>query len=348
MKSPFKFLDAYSKKDKDVFFGRRVETEELYDRVFETNLILLYGAAGTGKTSLINCGLANMFQNTDWLPVFIRRNANIVESFHQILDRHALTKMGDKSKIKEKIKSLYLDHFKPIYLIFDQFEEVFLLGETKEQIDFFEVLKDLLDEGLQCKILLSMREEYIAYLSDFELLVPPLFDNRQRLEKMGTLQIQEVIKGTSAAFGVKIEKEEEVMEKIVFKLRDPKTGIELSSLQVYLDRMYRKAIENKKPDLPIIFSPELIAETGMFENVLEMFMKEQLELIENELAKRGSKIQGIPMTVLFSLVSDDGSKKAVETETIYEKLFKRKKITPVEIDYCIKRFQELRILQEVK
>ena len=120
MKSPFKFLDAYSKKDKDVFFGRHVETEELYDRVFETNLILLYGAAGTGKTSLINCGLANMFQNTDWLPVFIRRNENIVESFHQSLDRHALTKMGDKALIKDKIKSLYLDHFKPIYLFFDQ------------------------------------------------------------------------------------------------------------------------------------------------------------------------------------------------------------------------------------
>jgi GTPase SAR1 family protein len=348
MKSPFKFLDAYSKDDKNVFFGREVETEELYDRVFETNLILLYGASGTGKTSLINCGLANKFQNTDWLPIFIRKNDNISDSFNASLDRHALTKMGDSTEIKEKIKSLYLDHFKPIYLIFDQFEELFLLGDTKEQMAFFEILRDLMDEGLQCKILLSMREEYIAYLSDFELLVPPLFDNRQRIEKMGTLQIQEVIKGTSTAFDIKIEDEDEVLEKIIFKLRDPKTGIELSSLQVYLDRMYRRAIENKKPNEPIIFSPKLIAETGMFENVLEMFLKEQLELIEEELEKKGSKIKGIPMTVLFSLVSDNGDKKAMEIETIYEQLLKRKKITATEIDFCIKRFQELRILQEVK
>jgi hypothetical protein len=348
MKSPFKFLDAYSKKDKDIFFGRHVETEELYDRVFETNLILLYGAAGTGKTSLINCGLANMFQNTDWLPIFIRRNENIVDSFYRSLDKHALTKMGEEALIKEKIKSLYLDHFKPVYLIFDQFEEVFLLGEMKEQITFFEILKDLLNEGLQCKILLSMREEYIAYLSDFELLVPALFDNRQRLEKMGTIQIQEVIKGTSEAFNIKIEKEKEVMEKIILKLRDPKIGVELSSLQVYLDRMYSKAVENKKPDLPITFSPELIAETGMFEDVLEMFLKEQLDQIETELKQKGSTVNGIPMTVLFSLVTDDGNKKALQTEAIYEQLFKRKGITKSEIDYCIKKFQELRILQEVK
>jgi GTPase SAR1 family protein len=348
MRSPFKFLDAYSKEDKDEFFGRNVETEELYDRVFETNLILLYGASGTGKTSLINCGLANMFQNTDWLPIFIRRNDNIIDSFYAGLNRHALTKMIDSAKIKAKIKSLYLDHFKPIYLIFDQFEELFLFGGIKEQMAFFEILRDLMDEGLQCKILLSMREEYIAYLSDFELLIPSLFDNRQRLEKMGILQIQEVIKGTSRAFDIKIENEEEVMENVVLKLRDNKVGIELSSLQVYLDRMYRKAVENKKPDEPIVFSPKLIDETGQFENVLELFLKEELELIEKELFQKGSKIKGIPMTVLFSLVSDDGNKKAMETETIYKQLFRRKKITSAEIDYCIKRFQELRVLQEVK
>ena len=50
IKSPFKFLDAYTKEDKDIFFGREAETDELYDRVFETNLVLLYGASGTGKT----------------------------------------------------------------------------------------------------------------------------------------------------------------------------------------------------------------------------------------------------------------------------------------------------------
>ncbi|NJN77349.1 MAG: ATP-binding protein [Saprospiraceae bacterium] len=348
MKSPFKFLDAYSKEDKDVFFGRNVETEELYDRVFETNLILLYGALGTGKTSLINCGLANKFENTDWLPIFIRRNDNIVTSLYSSLSKHALTKVDKETSVQERIKSLYLDHFKPIYLIFDQFEELFLLGESKEQIAFFETLRGLMDEGLQCKILLSMREEYIAYLSEFELLIPSLFDNRQRIEKMGVLQIQEVIKGTSSAFGIEVKDFKAVIEKVIFKLKDPKAGIELSSLQVYLDRMYRKAVENRKPNLPITFSPELIEETGMFENVLELFLREQLMDIEAELKKQGSTVEDIPKTILFSLVTDEGGKKTVETDNLYEQLYKRKKITPKEIDYCIKRFQELRVLQEVK
>lgn len=347
MKSPFKFLDAYTKADKDIFFGRDVEVEELYDRVFETNLVLLYGASGTGKTSIINCGLANMFENTDWLPIFIRRKSNIVDSLHSCLDKYSVSKTYDKSEIKRKIKSIYLDHFKPIYLIFDQFEELFVLGNEAEQIEFFEVLRELVEEGLQCKILLSMREEYIAYLSAYELIIPSLFDNRQRIEKMGTLQLQEVIKGTVEAFDIEFKEEKAVLEQIVLKLRDPKEGVELSSLQVYLDSMYRRAAGIALPNKQIVFSPELIDQTGQFEDVLEVFLKEQVHTIDNELQAKGSKVKGIPTTVLFSLVTEDGTKKAIETGTLYDTLFKRKGITKSEIDYCIKRFQELRILQEV-
>jgi len=206
MKSPFKFLDAYTEEDSDIFFGRDIEIEEFYDRVFETNLILLYGASGTGKTSLIRCGLSNMFESTDWHPMYIRRNENIIDSLHQAIDKIAITKTKNNS-IADKIKSIYLDYFKPIYLIFDQFEELFILGSKEEQIHFFEEMKTLLDQGLQCKIVISMREEYIAYLSDYELVIPALFDNRQRIEKMNTLQVQEVIAGTMEAFKIKMTPE---------------------------------------------------------------------------------------------------------------------------------------------
>ncbi len=46
--SPFKFLHAYQKDDIDLFFGRNEETEALYEMTYDTDLILLYGASGTG------------------------------------------------------------------------------------------------------------------------------------------------------------------------------------------------------------------------------------------------------------------------------------------------------------
>jgi MoxR-like ATPase len=66
--SPFKFLDAYTIDDRQAFFGREEEVAALYDMVTRNRLILVYGQSGTGKTSLIQCGLAARFDATDWYP----------------------------------------------------------------------------------------------------------------------------------------------------------------------------------------------------------------------------------------------------------------------------------------
>lgn len=84
-KSPFKFLSAYQKEDKNIFFGRQKESAQLYNAVFASKLTLLYGASGTGKTSLVQCGLGNLFFDTDWLPLFIRRGTDINQSVYKKL-----------------------------------------------------------------------------------------------------------------------------------------------------------------------------------------------------------------------------------------------------------------------
>ena len=83
MISPFKFLDSFTKDDKEIFFGRDKETEELYHKIFESKILLVYGVSGTGKSSLINCGLVSKFSESDWLPVNVRRGNNITESLEK-------------------------------------------------------------------------------------------------------------------------------------------------------------------------------------------------------------------------------------------------------------------------
>ncbi|MFN0215047.1 MAG: ATP-binding protein, partial [Saprospiraceae bacterium] len=82
---PFKFLDAYTREDSDIFFGREQEVNELYEMAFQTDLLLVFGASGTGKTSLIQCGLASKFQSHDWLALNIRRGSNLNMSFEKAL-----------------------------------------------------------------------------------------------------------------------------------------------------------------------------------------------------------------------------------------------------------------------
>src|ERR1035437_5092973 len=85
MKSPFKFLDSYTKEDREIFFGREKEIEELYRRLFESKVLLVYGESGTGKSSLVNCGLINKLHETQHLTIYIRRSDNILESLSEAI-----------------------------------------------------------------------------------------------------------------------------------------------------------------------------------------------------------------------------------------------------------------------
>src|SRR4030042_5466093 len=91
MISPFKFLDSYTIEDRNIFFGREKEIEELYHKVYESRLLLVYGISGTGKSSLVHCGLASKFQDTDWLPLSIRRGSDIIQSIDYSIRKIAIT-----------------------------------------------------------------------------------------------------------------------------------------------------------------------------------------------------------------------------------------------------------------
>jgi hypothetical protein len=41
-RAPFKFLDPYTKADRDIFFGRDREIDELYSRLLASGLLLIY------------------------------------------------------------------------------------------------------------------------------------------------------------------------------------------------------------------------------------------------------------------------------------------------------------------
>lgn len=348
IKSPFKFLDAYGKEDKAIFFGREEETFELYERMKETNLVLLYGASGTGKTSLINCGLANQFESTDWNPVFIRLKGNdMISTLKQALHEHCIHKLDENASIISLVKSLYKDYFKPVYLIFDQFEELFILLNKDQQKAFFEELYKLLEANLQCKVLISMREEYIAYLSEYEDIIPNLFDNRLRVEKMNSTNLKDVIIKTTQKYGIKMDSS--IATEMIEKLRDKNHQIDLANLQVYLDRLYQLDVERMGDKTrPVQFDSALIQQTGNLENVMSDFLDKQLALLDQELLEtQNIKQKNIPLDILFALVTDNGTKQAVDVAQIKKQLKKAKNIEAQTIDYCINRFKEMRILREL-
>jgi hypothetical protein len=341
MKSPFKFLDSFTKDDREIFFGREREIEELYHRVFESKIMLVYGVSGTGKSSLIHCGLANKFQDTDWLPVVIRRGANIIDSMTAAIRAASITIGHDKTGqtvSKKDVLSLYLDYYKPVYFIFDQFEELFIFGDKEERRAFIHIVKSLIESDLQCHMIFIMREEYMAGVTEFEKFIPTIFSNRVRIEKMSHRNALETIKGPCKVFNISLE--EGFAEALLEKLSPGSEDVELTYLQVFLDKIFRLATEKTLGDSTkeLSFTNSLLSKVGNVSDLLGSFLDDQVSIMEDP---------DLAMTVLKAFVSGKGTKRpASESETIDNVRSLGKEISPESCKELIRKFVNLRVLRD--
>jgi AAA+ ATPase superfamily predicted ATPase len=344
-RSPFKFLDPYGQEDRDIFFGREREIAGLYDMLRVSRLLLVYGATGTGKTSLINCGLANKFSETDWFSIFIRRGNKLTESLFREIRSRAIEPIPEDASLPAAVESLYLDHYIPVYLVFDQFEELFIMGDRPEQLAFFGMLKDLLESRVVCKVMIIVREEYLAWFSDFEEVVPALFENRFRVEHMSRSQLEEVIRGTVEAkqFGIELQEPDTFVPMILENLQGARKEIDLTNLQVYLDRLYRTDLAQQAAEgeeRAVSFSPALVEKVGKLPKVLSNFLDEQLTEVERQLGKKG-----VALEVLMALVTDDGTKRSLSLPEMEAYLKEKRKIAAEDVRFCVEEFSRRKILR---
>ncbi len=327
-KSPFKFLDFFEKGDIKAFFGREDEVDVIYTYLHESNVLLVNGPSGTGKSSIVQCGLASRFEKTDWLDVFVRRHININDSLQEKINKVNIKDFSKGTSIIESLKSLYLDFFKPIYLIFDQFEELFILGNKAEQVLFFDNLRAILDEkGIPCKIILIVREKYIAQLQAYEKTIPEIFDKRVRIEHMTDENIKEVIFKSCEVFDIGIESPETVDEIIKNLKIEAESLIELPHLQIYLDRLWKEAgIANGQR----LFALSLVKKIGDIHKVLKEFLDERIKEVNQNLAiNYPNTSENDAKQLLIKFTTDEGTKKPRKKGDILANLANK------EIDYFI-------------
>jgi len=354
-KYPFKFYDSYTQSDGNIFFGRDTETKDLYDMIFKTNIILLFGDSGTGKTSLIQCGLANQFKYYDWKSFNIKRKENINQSLSQVLEK-ALHEGTDEymyngpgigfehNEILEHLKQIYIKYSRPIYLIFDQFEELYLLGSTEEQERFIITIGKILNEGFSVKIIISIRGEFLKDLYDFEKSVPQLKERRFRLLAMKIPNAEEVIKKstgveesnrtsseqkkesssskvrfTKTTFkdsNVALEKgkENEITRLIIKKIDNDKKKesptVDLILLQFFLDKLYLKITKDKSYQEYAEITLSDVKAMKKIDELMWNSLFEQIEMISKEIDKEDDKkVMSDIWRILYSFITPQGTKK---------------------------------------
>ncbi len=364
-KSPFKFLDSYGPRDADFFFGREDETEELYGHVNKNRLVLVYGPSGSGKTSLVRCGLANRFDVTDWMPFLIRRGSNINTSLRNTLSNSSAIGGFDvtSDNLLTSLNKMSTRYMRPVYLIFDQFEELLILGSDEERKEFldqiFRIVNDRLTQAIH--LIFIMREEYFARLEDFELAIPSFSDRRMRVEPMKPQTLQKVIRDTCAHFNVTLQKGLETAKQIRLNLRS-KNSTSLAYLQIYLDRLWRDDIP--RTDLsqwdgagypPLTFTTEEIDTLGDIDKVLVQFLGERQETILQNVRRHHPGFSESDMRAMLDIfLSEEGTKRPIYFERHGEdihllglpKHHEIAHLTPAVIALVLKGLEESRLLRQ--
>jgi tetratricopeptide (TPR) repeat protein len=197
--NPWPGLYAYSEEHARYFHGRETETDELVRRVRGKNLTILFGQSGLGKSSLIRAGLFPRLRGDGFEPHLVRFafEPGAVPIQLQVRQQLGAPEAASLAQclIADQNQTLSANP-KPVpVLVFDQFEELFTRGtersEGRKEIgSFLQELGDLVENrpaagetgnASSFRVLISMREDYLAQLESWRGEMPSLVENRMRL-----------------------------------------------------------------------------------------------------------------------------------------------------------------------
>jgi tetratricopeptide (TPR) repeat protein len=219
--SPYVGPRPFERRHQSAFFGRGREVRDLLSLVTINRISLLYAPSGAGKTSLLNAGLIPLLESEGFAVMPVARVRGSVphhvdpDSIPNIFVFNAITNWaGDEVDPAELVGASLADVFRepvtrrdetmggeevavPRVVIFDQFEELFTFHTERwpDREGFFEELTSALEVAPMLRVILAIREEFVAQLDPYRALVPGGLGAGFRLERLRDDPALTAIKG---------------------------------------------------------------------------------------------------------------------------------------------------------
>ena len=255
---PYMGLDAF--QDSKFFFGRDVDIEEVVQRLRNTPLVVVVGASGSGKSSLILGGVLPKIATQGWAA-----NVRIVAPFvpgYSVLENLALSvtqdgadgdcNQGESADLETIVSALRSDRLtlaqlvggensNPTLITIDQFEEMFTLAELGDREALAVNLENFLTAGRDHRVVLTMREEFRARMTELQGLSRFLDRAWYSIRPMDYDELREAIEGPADA--VNLHFQTGVIDDIAKKVLGQAAALPL--LQFTLRSLWGKRDHNR-------------------------------------------------------------------------------------------------------
>lgn len=293
----FSALQPFVNTGFPLFHGRNKETEEVHALLKNRPLLLLYGAPRVGKTSLLQCGLANRLEEGEEELIVINKQTgiDILEALSQALGKKLGLALADyEGQDPSRLaRQLQAQEGKRLFLVFDQLEQVFSAEiYDAERASLFRFVRELtVGEATPFRVILSMREAFLAPMVDYEHELPELLDTRFRLLPLqqgsminATANLLDVLK-----LGNKIDTDDPraFAQKACQRLTNERGEVPADCLQIYLHQLHQGSCQETETG-PVPMTPELVDRMGPAPELIDRFYQEKLTALRSQLPGKGA------------------------------------------------------------
>ncbi len=278
--NPFPGLRPFSTEESHLFFGREGQSEEVLKKLADNRFVAVIGASGSGKSSLIYCGLVPILYGgfiteagSKWKIITSRPGNDPIHNLAESFVKSDSKEMDDPEVqismtkailhrsslgLVECVKQLNLSADENILILIDQFEELFRFKASREDHLTFnesEAFVKLLVEAIEQRetpiyVVLTMRSDFIGECSQFQELTEEINNSNYLVPQMTREDFRSAIEGPVAVGGATIEKA--LVQQLLNEVGDDPD--QLPILQHSLMRTWEYWEQLNDPEQPISLS----------------------------------------------------------------------------------------------
>ncbi|MDJ0837336.1 MAG: protein kinase [Acidobacteriota bacterium] len=200
---PFRGLEVFREQDRDFFFGREAISRRLFEHLQQHRFLAVLGPSGSGKSSVVQAGVIPLLRERRHLIALFTPHSNPLEEAAFALAR--LFNARDRPQYAETVlkrleenpdalhfmgRELLIDNPEVrLYLVVDQFEELFTLSQQNKDRFVSTLLHTLEKPESPVSVILLMRSDFIGRCTQWPGLNQLLTEN---LIQIGPMQIEEL------------------------------------------------------------------------------------------------------------------------------------------------------------
>ena len=267
--NPFPGLRPFSFEESHLFFGREGQSDEVLLNLAEHRFTAVIGASGSGKSSLMYCGLIPILfggfmteAGSDWTVLVTRPGISPIENLAESVlskDESHVTNSEEEKAISRRMTSTILrsssmglvDCVKQL----SKFEELFRYIKTEREEDTINeaaayvnlLIKSIAQSEVPIYIAFTMRSDFIGDCSQFPELTHVINKSHYLIPQMTRDQQRLAIEGPVAVGGGKITKR--LVQQLLNDVGN--NPDQLPVMQHALMRTWNYWVGNKEPEEPI-------------------------------------------------------------------------------------------------